>query len=126
MIIRTKAPLRINLACGEIDIPLYSQTEVGCIICTTINKYAYGSLQPTKNNQISIKSLDFDTFLNYRINEEIIYDGKLDLIKAAIIKFKGNRSKGFDLLLHSDAPPGSELGSSSTMMVALVGLLKEF
>jgi D-glycero-alpha-D-manno-heptose-7-phosphate kinase len=49
----------------------------------------------------------------------------LDLIKAAIIEFKGNRSKGFDLLLHSDGPPGSGLGSSSTIMVALMGLLKE-
>ena len=100
MIIRTKAPLRINLACGEIDIPLYSQTEGGCVICATINKYAHGSLQPTKNNQINIRSLDFDTFLNYKIDEEIVYDGKLDLIKAAIIKFEGNKAKGFDLFLH--------------------------
>jgi D-glycero-alpha-D-manno-heptose-7-phosphate kinase len=49
----------------------------------------------------------------------------LDLIKALMIKFKGNMSKGFDLLLHRDAPPGSGLGSSSTIMVALVSLLKE-
>lgn len=120
MIIRTKVPLRISFAGGGTDIPLYPKMEGGCVICATINKYAYGSLQPTENNQISIKSLDFDTFLNYRVNEEIIYDGKLDLIKAAIIKSEGNKSKGFDLFLHSDAPPGSGLGSSSTMMVTLV------
>jgi D-glycero-alpha-D-manno-heptose-7-phosphate kinase len=126
MIIRTKVPLRISFAGGETDIPPYPQTEGGCVICATINKYAYGSLHPTENNQISIKSLDFDTFLNYRVNEEIIYDGKLDLIKAAKIKLEGSKSMGFDLFLHSDALPGSGLGSSSTMMVALVGLLKEF
>ena len=34
--------------------------------------------------------------------------------------------EGYDLFLHSDAPPGSGLGSSSAMMVVLVGLLKEF
>jgi len=44
------------------------------VICATINKYAYGSLRPTENEQINIKSLDFDTFLNCRINKEIIYE----------------------------------------------------
>jgi len=126
MLIRAKAPLRISFAGGGTDISPYPQKEGGCVIAATINKYAYGSLRPTENNQINIKSLDFDTFLNYKVDEELVYDGKLDLIKAAIIKFEGNKSKGFDLFLHSDAPPGSGLGSSSTMMVALVGLLKEF
>ena len=126
MLIRAKAPLRISFAGGGTDIYSYFQKEGGCVINATINKYAYGSLCPTGNNQINIKSLDFDTFLNYKIDENIIYNGKLDLIKAAIIKFEGNKSKGFDLFLHSDAPPGSGLGSSSAMMVTLVGLLKEF
>jgi D-glycero-alpha-D-manno-heptose-7-phosphate kinase len=126
MLIRAKAPLRISFAGGGTDIYPYPQKEGGCVISATINKYAYGSLRPTENDQINIKSLDFDTFLNYKIDEELIYDGKLDLIKAAIIKFEGSKSQGFDLFLHSDAPPGSGLGSSSTMMVTLVGLLKEF
>lgn len=126
MLIRAKAPLRISFAGGGTDITPYPQTEGGCVIFATINKYAYGSLQPTENNQINIQSLDFDTFLNYKINGEMVYDGKLDLIKAAILKFEGNKTKGFDLFLHNDAPPGSGLGSSSAMMVILIGLLKEF
>lgn len=126
MLIRAKAPLRISFAGGGTDIPPYPQTEGGCVICATINKYAYGSLRSTENNRINIKSLDFDTFLNCKTNEELVYDGKLDLIKVTIIKFKGNKSKAFDLFLHSDAPPDSGLGSSFTMMAALVGLLKEF
>jgi D-glycero-alpha-D-manno-heptose-7-phosphate kinase len=55
-----------------------------------------------------------------------VFDGKLDLAKAAIRRFAGRESRGFDLLLHSNAPPGSGLGSSSAMMVALIGALAEF
>jgi D-glycero-alpha-D-manno-heptose-7-phosphate kinase len=55
-----------------------------------------------------------------------VFDGKLDLAKAAICRFAGRESRGFDLLFHSNAPPGSGLGSSSAMMVALIGALAEF
>ena len=92
----------------------------------TINKYAYGTLRPRKDGQIRIESLDFGISVNYDVDEDLVYDGKLDLVKAAIKKLGGRDSQGFDLFLHSDAPPGTGLGSSSTMMVALVGLLKEF
>lgn len=74
MLIRAKAPLRISFAGGGTDVSPYPQTERGCVISATINKYAYGSLRPMENNQINVKSLDFDTFLNYRIDEEIIYE----------------------------------------------------
>src|SRR6185369_561122 len=49
------------------------------------------------------------------------FDGQLDLLKAAIRALDVRR--GLDLWVHSDAPPGSGLGSSSTLMVALIGVL---
>jgi len=56
----------------------------------------------------------------------VLYDGKLDLVKAAIRNLSGQDSVRFDLFLHSDVPPGTGLGFSSTVVVVLVGLLKEF
>ena len=126
MLIRAKAPLRISFAGGGTDVPPYPEKEGGCVLNATINKYAYGTLRPREDNQIKIESLDFGISVNYDVDEELIYDGKLDLVKAAIKKLEGQGSTGFDLFLHSDAPPGTGLGSSSTVMVALVGLLKEF
>ena len=126
MLIRAKAPLRISFAGGGTDVPPYPEKEGGCVLNATINKYAYGTLRPREDNQIKIESLDFGISVNYDVDEELIYDGKLDLVKAAIKKLEGQDSTGFDLFLHSDAPPGTGLGSSSTVMVALVGLLKEF
>jgi len=126
MLIRAKAPLRIGFAGGGTDVPPFPEREGGCALSATINKYSYGTLRPTQDNQISIRSVDFGLALNYEIREELVYDGKLDLVKAAIKKIKGQNGSGFELFLRSDAPPGSGLGSSSSLMVTLVGLLKEF
>jgi D-glycero-alpha-D-manno-heptose-7-phosphate kinase len=70
--------------------------------------------------------LDFGMSVTYSDETRLVYDGKLDLVKAAILKLGGSKSLGYDLFLQSDAPPGSGLGASSAMMVALVGALKEF
>ena len=126
MFIRAKAPLRISLAGGGTDIPPFPQLEGGCVLSTTINRYAYGTLQPRRDGNICVHSLDFGVSVTYDSNDLLEYDGKLDLVKAAIRKLVAGERRGFDLLLHSDAPPGSGLGASSAMMVALVGLLKEF
>jgi D-glycero-alpha-D-manno-heptose-7-phosphate kinase len=126
MIVRTKAPLRISFAGGGTDVPPFPQQEGGCVLSATINRYAYGTLRTRKDNAINIESLDYGLSVNYNPEDLMVYDGKLDLVKAAIVKMDGRGHTGFDVFIHSDAPPGSGLGSSSAMMVALVGLLKEF
>lgn len=126
MIIRARAPLRISFAGGGTDVPPFAETEGGCVINATINKYAFGTLRPRKDNRIKIESRDYGLSIDYRIDQKMTYDGKLDLVKAAIKRTEALKSSGFSLFLHSDAPPGSGLGSSSAMIVTLVGLLKEF
>jgi D-glycero-alpha-D-manno-heptose-7-phosphate kinase len=64
--------------------------------------------------------------LDFPVTEDPVFDGKLDLVKAAIRRLRREELGGYDLVLRSNIPPGSGLGSSSTMMVALVGLLHEF
>lgn len=126
MLIRAKAPLRISFAGGGTDVPPFPQTDGGCVLSTTINRYAWGTLRPREDAQIHITSLDFGVSQSYGSHQELTFDGQLDLAKAAIKQLSGDDGVGFDLFLHSDAPPGSGLGSSSAMIVALVGLLKEF
>ena len=126
MFIRAKVPLRIGLSGGGTDIPPFPQLEGGCVLSITINRYAYGTLRPREDQNICVHSLDFGVSVTYDPKDMLAYDGKLDLVKAAIRKLMPEQRRGFDLLLHSDAPPGSGLGASSAMIVALVGLLKEF
>jgi D-glycero-alpha-D-manno-heptose-7-phosphate kinase len=124
-LIRAKAPLRISFAGGGTDVPPFPEREGGLVLNATINRYAYGTLRPREDDAIQIDSHDYGMSAVFDVHEPLVFDGKLDLAKAAIRRFAGRDTRGFNLQLHSNAPPGSGLGSSSTMMVALIGLLKE-
>jgi D-glycero-alpha-D-manno-heptose-7-phosphate kinase len=121
--IRARAPLRISFAGGGTDVPPFPAEEGGCVLSATIDRYAYGSLVPRTDRIVTVESVDFKTTAEMRLDEEILCDGHLDLIKAAVRRFGREGTDGYDLVLRSSAPPGSGLGSSSTMMVALTGLL---
>ena len=127
MLIRAKAPLRISFAGGGTDVPPFPQLEGGCVLSTTISRYAYCTLQLRDDQSVGVHSLDYGLSVTYAPEDTLEYDGKLDLVKAAIRKLRpADFQRGFDLMVHSDAPPGSGLGASSAMMVALVGVLKEY
>lgn len=125
-VVRAKAPLRISFAGGGTDVPPFPEREGGCVLSATINRYAWGTLRPRSDGRIQIRSLDLGQSLTYASRATLDSDGELALPKAAINRLAGDHSRGYDLFLHTDAPPGSGLGSSSAMMVVLVGLLKEF
>ena len=127
MIIRSKAPLRISFAGGGTDVEPYLSEKGGVVLSTTIDKYAYGSLRFRDDRQLTLTSLDYDIIARYNLDDPLHYDGNLDLVKAVIRRLnRENNHQGLDFFLHSDAPPGSGLGSSSTVVVALIGLFKHW
>ncbi len=127
MIIRAKAPLRISFAGGGTDVSPYPEERGGATLTATINRYAYVTLLPEENGPIEIQSLDYNTTVKYETFQQITADTKLALVKAVINRFWPQISAGgFRVYLHSDAPPGSGVGSSSTLVVALLGAFKEW
>jgi D-glycero-alpha-D-manno-heptose-7-phosphate kinase len=126
MIVRSKVPLRISFCGGGTDISPYKDEYGGIVLSATIDKYAYCSLRVRDDRNITVASLDYDVVAKYHLDEEMKYDGELDLVKAVIKNFNHGIKQGLDFFIHSDAPPGSGLGSSSTMVVALIGLLKHW
>src|SRR5436190_11890635 len=108
MLIRARAPLRISFAGGGTDVPPFPEREGGVVLNATINRYASGSLSTRDDQHISIHSVDYGVSEELRIDDDFGFDGKLGLAKAAVRRFAGET--GFDLLLHSNAPPGSGLG----------------
>lgn len=124
-VIRAKAPLRVSFAGGGTDVAPFPETEGGVVLSSTINRYAWGSLRPRTDGRITVESVDLGISLDLRARDGIDLDGNLDLVKAAIRRLGQHERDGYDLILRSSAPPGSGLGSSSTVMVALVALLQE-
>ena len=118
MVIRGRAPLRVSFGGGGTDVAPFCVEQGGAILGSTINKYAYCSIVPRTDDQIVVHSLDFDMTVKYNTHENYVYDGKLDLVKAAL---KAMEIKaGCEVYLQCDAPPGSGLGTSSTVMVAML------
>jgi len=123
VIVRSKAPLRISFGGGGTDVSPYPEECGGITLSATIDKYIYTTLVVRDDECISAKSLDYDTSVKYNTNGEFKYDGNLDLVKAAT-KVMGV-TRGCDLFLHSDAPPGTGLGSSSTLVVSMISSLSQ-
>jgi D-glycero-alpha-D-manno-heptose-7-phosphate kinase len=124
--VRAKAPLRISFAGGGTDVPPFPAEEGGCVLSATINRYAWGTLRPREDDHVVIESRDIGTSLRYSSVADVVVGGDLDLAQAAVQRLAGDERGGWDLYLHSDASPGSGLGASSAMVVALVGLFNEW
>jgi len=121
---RARAPLRLSFCGGGTDVSPYPEEHGGMVLSATIDQYAYASLRPRRGARWNLASLDYDMVAKYDHPRRMKFDGNLDLIKAVIHSFAP--PGGADLWVHSDAPPGSGLGSSSTLVVALIGVLSEW
>lgn len=129
MIIRSKAPLRIGFAGGGSDVSPFSDLYGGAILNATLNMYAYATIIPKDDGQIIINSVDKDKRLQYASTMELDTDGELGLIKGIynrIAKEFSSKPLSFELYTHVDAPPGSGLGSSSTLVVTILGAFREW
>lgn len=118
---RSRAPIRIDLAGGWTDVPPYSSEQGGAVVNAAINRFAYCTLRPRPDQAFHIYSADFDATVHVTSFADLVYDGTLDLIKAAIRRL--DIRQGLELYVRCDAPPGSGTGSSAAMGVALLGVL---
>src|SRR5688500_16260474 len=128
MIYRSKAPLRIGLAGGGTDVSPYSDLYGGAILNATISLYANATIEPLEENRIILQAIDRQEEEQYEWNSELPLTGKLDLLKGIfnrIQKDYGIPKRGFRLSTFVDAPAGSGLGTSSTLVVAIIGAFAE-
>ena len=130
MIIRSKAPLRLGLAGGGTDVSPYCDEYGGYVLNVTIDMYAYCTIEPATNGKIEFFAADRE--------EALVFDSKPVLpitdtlllhtgVYNRIVKdYNNNQPLSFKMTTYSDAPAGSGLGSSSTMVVAMLKAYMEW
>lgn len=130
MIIRSKAPLRLGLAGGGTDVSPYSDMYGGLVLNATINLYAYCTIEELPDcDYIEIDSYDADVHEMCVLAESLVIDGKASLIKGVynrLMKDFALPIVGFRINTYNDAPAGSGLGTSSTMVVAIIKAFVEW
>lgn len=129
MIIRSKAPLRIGLAGGGTDVSPYSDLFGGAILNATIDLYAYASLEPLNNGKIEFVIDGAEKSLQVNAQKELAIASDFELfigVYNRIIKQFNLEPLSFRLTSYIEAPQGSGLGTSSTLVVSMLGAFVEW
>ena len=130
MIIRSKAPFRIGLAGGGTDVSPFSDQYGGAILNATINLFARTTILPKNNGLITFHSVDQDQSYQFETANELDRNGKIDLqigVYNRIIKqFNNSKPLSFEMTTSMDVPTGSGLGTSSTLVVSIIGAFVEW
>jgi D-glycero-alpha-D-manno-heptose-7-phosphate kinase len=129
MIVRSKAPLRLGLAGGGSDVSPYSDLYGGLILNATINLYTYCTIEETEDSLITINSYDAHCKKKYPLSPHLEIDGEASLIKGVynrVIINYGVKPRSFKITTFNDAPAGSGLGTSSSMVVCILKAFVEW
>lgn len=116
--------MRLGLAGGGTDVSPYCDEFGGAILNATIDYYAYAGLEPLNGGGVEFVSADLHESAHYAAAPALAPDGKLDLFKAVynhvVKKYNGSRPLSLRMSTRVDVPAGSGLGSSSTLVVAML------
>lgn len=129
MIIRSKAPLRLGLAGGGTDVSPYADLHGGSILNATINMFAYTTIIPKNDGKIHLEAQDINAFEDLEATTYLEPTGTLALLKGVynrMVKDFIKKPLSFEMYTSVDAPPGSGLGSSSTLVVSIIGAFAEW
>lgn len=125
---RSKAPLRLGLAGGGTDVAPYSTRFGGAVLNAAIDLYAYASIEPLTENAIMLHDLDAKVEMRFNWQHTLPTDHPMSLHAAVYNRIHssfGIPLTGFSLSTSVDVPIGSGLGTSSTLVVAMVGAFTE-
>jgi len=123
-IIYAKAPLRLGLAGGGTDVSPFCDEYGGTVLNITINLYAFSRIEYIENSQhIIFESSDLECIEQIPLHSKNTENTRLKLHLATYKHFIDNYNNGEDipikLFTYCEAPRGSGLGSSSTVVVSM-------
>lgn len=116
---RAAAPVRLDFAGGWTDVPPFSAREGGLVVSAAIGLYAHAEVRPGGRG-LRLSAEDLGARLDLAGTVSPAPAGPLALLQAGLRLLPVGACS---LTTRSDAPPGSGLGSSGALDVALVGAL---
>jgi D-glycero-alpha-D-manno-heptose-7-phosphate kinase len=123
-VIRGRAPLRLGLGGGGTDVDPYSSEFGGRILNATIDRYAYAFAEHGTEDTVAFRSPDRDRAGRADIGDlsalEEDFALHVAVYRRVIAEFNGGTAFPLKLATQVDAPPGSGLGSSSALVVAML------
>jgi len=127
--VRSRAPLRLGIAGGGTDVSPYSDTYGGCVLNATVTMYAHCTIEISESSEIIFDGKDIGETFRSKLVPHLGLEGDLILHKAiynrVVTQFNHGDPLPVKITTFSDAPPGSGLGSSSTMVVAILRAYQE-
>jgi D-glycero-alpha-D-manno-heptose-7-phosphate kinase len=129
MIVRARAPLRLGLAGGGTDVSPYCDLHGGFVLNATIDRYAYAVIKTLDEPQLRFNATDQNISYGNIVGAKLEQDGVLNLhkavYKAMIAEYNAGSPIALELTTFCDAPAGSGLGSSSTLVVVMIRAFAE-
>lgn len=129
-VIRSRAPLRLGLAGGGTDVSPFSNEYGGHVLNATIDLYAQVILEPTNNGSIEFIAADRNESILFPSIEALPIEPILSLHRGVynriVREFNGGKPLSFRMTTYADAPAGSGLGTSSTMVVCILQAFEEW
>lgn len=129
MIIRSRAPLRLGLAGGASDVSPFCDRFGGYVLNATIDAYAYCHLTPTDDGVVEFVAIDREQQFRASSGTQSLVEPLL-LHKAVhnriVRDYHADKPLSLKLTTYSDAPVGSGLGASSTLVVAILRAYAEW
>ena len=127
--VRARAPLRLGFAGGGTDLSPFCDEFGGNVVNCTITAYAYAVIQEREDWVLTFHANDIESV------DEMTPSARLDpsvglalhrgVYNRIVHDFNKGRPLSIDVFTSVDAPPGSGLGSSSALVVALVKAFAE-
>ena len=125
-----RAPLRLGLAGGGTDVSPFSDVHGGFVLNATIDLYSYAILEPRFDGKVIFSAHDIQESVEFCDKSELPDIAPLRLHRGIynrlVKQFNYGQPLSFKLTTFADAPPGSGLGTSSTMVVSIIKVFSEW
>lgn len=127
--VRARAPLRLGFGGGGSDLSPFCDQHGGYVLNATISLFVYAVLELRDGGPARFVAADRDEVVECEPTCDMPLEGALSLHKGVYCRimreFNAGRALPVTLTTYSDVAAGSGLGSSSTLVVAMVEAFRE-